>query len=83
MLESMTMSEELLIAHVKNGRYVVDATTDLPDGYVVSMKIVSNDHLSPDERARLNAAINESLDEIDTGGGSDMTEFLEALKAEA
>jgi hypothetical protein len=83
MLQLQSMSEELLIAHVENGRYVVDATTDLPDGCVVSMKIVSNGYMTPEEKARLSSAISESLDEIETGGGNDMAEFLEELKAEA
>lgn len=64
MLESSSMSAELLKARVENGRYVVDATTDLPDGHVVSIQIVSHDP-SPEESARFNAAINESLDELD------------------
>jgi hypothetical protein len=76
------MSQELK-AHVENGRIVVDAPTNLPEGHEVSLQFVHNDGMSAEERARLHAAINESLDEIEAGGGTDMAAFLEELKAEA
>ena len=76
------MSEELLKAHIENGRYVVDATTNLPDGHVVSLKVVRDDEMGEAERARLHAAIREGFDEIEAGGGTDMDEFLDELEAE-
>jgi hypothetical protein len=82
MLDCTRMSEELLRAHVESGRFVVDATTNLPDGHVVSLKVVPNDDMTSEERARLHAALHESLDDVEGGRGSDMAEFLEELKAE-
>lgn len=82
MLNSIQMTQELK-AHVENGRIVVDTPTNLPEGHEVSLQLVHDDGMSPGERARLHAAINESLDEIEAGGGSDMADFLEELKAEA
>ena len=51
--ESNQMSEDFLKAHIENGRYVVDATTNLPDGYVVALKIVPDDGMSANELRRL------------------------------
>ena len=82
MLKSAQMTQELK-AHVKNGRIVVDTPTSLPEGHEVLLQLVHDDGMSTDERDRLHAAINESLDDIEADRGSDMAEFLEELKAEA
>lgn len=49
----------------------------------LSMALVPEGGMGPDERARLHSAINESLDDIEADRGNDMAEFLEGLKAEA
>jgi hypothetical protein len=82
MLKSVQMTQELK-AHVQNGRIVVDTPTNLPEGHEVLLQLVHDDGMSTDERDRLHAAINESLDDIEADRGSDMAEFLEELKEEA
>jgi hypothetical protein len=57
-----------LKAHVVNGRILVDEPTDLPDGtelYLVPAP--SGDEMDEEERAELEAAIDEGLDEFEAG----------------
>ncbi|GMV16833.1 MAG: hypothetical protein AMXMBFR56_50570 [Polyangiaceae bacterium] len=57
-----------LKAHVVNGRIVVDEPTDLPDGtelYLV--RAHSDDEMDEEERAELEAAIDEGLDDFEAG----------------
>ncbi len=57
-----------LKAHVKNGRIVVDEPTDLPEGtelYLVQAD--PDDDMSDDERAELEAAIDEGLADFEQG----------------
>jgi hypothetical protein len=47
-----------------------------------TLKLVPDDGMSATERTRLHAAIREGLDEIQAGGGSEMSAFLDELEAE-
>lgn len=48
-----------LKAHVRGGRLVLDEPTDLPDGSEVELVPVDDD-FDPEERARLEAALERS-----------------------
>ncbi len=48
-----------LKAHVRGGRLVLDEPTDLPDGTEVEL-VAMDDELDPEERARLDAALERS-----------------------
>ena len=57
-----------LKAHVKNGRIIVDEPTDLPEGtelYLVPAE--DDDEMDDEERAELEAAIDEGLDDFEAG----------------
>lgn len=65
-----------LHAVVKNGRIEVSEPTDLPDGETVELMPIADvgdahDDLDEDERARLHAAIERGLAEVDAGAGLD------------
>ncbi len=48
-------------AHVRAGRLVLDEPTDLPEGEEVEVLVPEGDELSPEERARLDAALELSM----------------------
>ncbi|HET6437024.1 MAG TPA: hypothetical protein VFG59_03105 [Anaeromyxobacter sp.] len=50
-----------LKAHVRAGRLVLDEPTDLPDGEKIEVLVPEGDELSPEERARLDAALELSM----------------------
>jgi hypothetical protein len=50
-----------LKAHVRAGRLVLDEPTDLPEGEEVEVLVPEGDELSPEERARLDAALELSM----------------------
>jgi hypothetical protein len=70
-----------LKAHVKDGRLVLDAPTDLPEGSEVELYLVEDDDFEPEERARLIEAIEEAEAEIDRGEYVDGFEFIAHLRA--
>ncbi len=49
-----------LKAHVKGGRLLLDEPTDLPDGAEVELTLVE-DEFDPEERARLDAALDVGI----------------------
>jgi hypothetical protein len=49
-----------LKAHVKGGRLLLDEPTDLPEGAEVELTLVEGE-LSAEERARLDAALDEGM----------------------
>jgi hypothetical protein len=70
-----------LRGHIENGRIVVDEAVDLPDGTEVKLTLVDdNDELDDEDRARLNAALDESQAEIDRGEGIPATEVIAELR---
>jgi hypothetical protein len=70
-----------LKAHVRNGRLVLDAPTDLPEGDVVYLQPVDADELDDDERARLHEALREGIDQMKAGLTLDAAEALTELRA--
>jgi len=72
-------------AQVRNGHLVIDEPTDLPEGTVVELKVVSPEDpwsdMEPDERAELEAAIEEGYRDIENGDVVDAREFLAELRA--
>lgn len=70
-----------LIARVRNGRLVLDAPTNLPDGTKVELEPVEELDLTPDERAALDAAIEESAAQADRGEVVSGDEALRRLRA--
>jgi hypothetical protein len=81
MIRSMSMTA--LKAHVENGRVVLDEPMDLPDGTPLTVN-VSNDvdafaGMDPEERAALEAAIEEGYADVEKGDVIDGIEFAKSL----
>lgn len=59
----------VLKAHVKGGRLLLDEPTNLPDGSEVPLALVDDDELELDEaeRARLDAALERSMEQARAG----------------
>lgn len=73
-----------LTARVQNGRLVLDEPTDLPEGEVVLLEIVSDDwanegNWSTAARERLEAALSQGSAEVASGTTVDAREFLSKL----
>jgi hypothetical protein len=52
-----------LKAHVRSGRLILDEATTLPEGAEVSLLIDPADDLDEEERAELDAILDESLED--------------------
>jgi hypothetical protein len=71
-----------LKAHVRNGRLLLDESTDLPDGDVVYLQFVDgvvsidddDDGLDTEERAKLHRELEASFAEADAGQAEDLTD---------
>jgi hypothetical protein len=76
-----------LRAVVKNGRLVLDEPTDLLEGEVVELVPAdaplddATDHLDDEERARLHAAIDRGLADIEAGRTVPAEAVIEMLRA--
>jgi hypothetical protein len=70
------MHMQPLKALVKNGRLVLDEPTDLPDGEIVYLQPVDST-----DRARLRAALRESVEQMKAGQTVDGAEALAELRA--
>jgi hypothetical protein len=76
-----------LRAVVKNGRLVLDEPSDLPEGEVVELVPVdahlddATDNLDDEERARLHAAIDRGLADIEAGRTVPAEDVIEKLRA--
>lgn len=69
-----------LKAVVKNGRIIVDEPTELPDG--TELELVPRDaEMTPEQRAELDAAIEESAAGFDRGEYVDGFELIAQLRA--
>jgi hypothetical protein len=71
-----------LKAHVRNGYFVSDEPTDLPEG--TEAKIVVEDvfaGMDPDERAELEESIEEGERDFERGGHMEARAFLAQLRA--
>lgn len=69
-----------LKAHVKNGRLLLDAPTELPDGADVEVLVIEDD-LSVEDRAALHASLDRALDDSEAGRGVDAAEYLRQYRA--
>ena len=65
-------------ARVHNGRLVLDAPTDLPEGAVVELVLV--DEMSDEEREELEGALAEADDDVKAGRVYTAAEVLDALR---
>jgi hypothetical protein len=73
-----------LTARVQNGRLVLDEPTDLPEGEVVELEIVSDDWAnedswSPAARKRLETALSRGSADVASGRTADARAFLSKL----
>lgn len=70
-----------LKAHVVNGRIVVDDPVDLPEGAEVEVYLdISPDEMSSEERAAIEAALDESIADVKAGRLVDADEVLASLR---
>jgi hypothetical protein len=72
---------QALKAHVHNGRLVLDEPTDLPEGREVELVPVDAlGEMSPEQRSELQAELEASITEMESGQGRDAFEFLAELR---
>lgn len=81
---------ETLLAHVRNGRLVLDEPSSLPEGTEVQLRVVSDelgtdddpdaDDLDDEDRERLHEAIRASEEEFERGEGVPASEIIEELR---
>jgi hypothetical protein len=69
-----------LKAHVRGGRLVLDEPTDLPEGSEVEL-VTSDDDFDPEERARLDAALERSMAQAKAGQFVDGDAVIKKLLA--
>jgi hypothetical protein len=76
-----------LKAHVRNGYFVSDEPTDLPEGTEASLVVADAlaadafADMDPDERAELHDAIEEGFRDLENGEHEDGLAFAERLAA--
>jgi hypothetical protein len=72
-------------AHVLNGRFVSDETTDLPEGTQVELQVTKVAdpwaEMSADERAELEASIEEGFADVARGDHMEARAFMAQLRA--
>ncbi len=76
------MTMQTLRARVHNGRLVLDEPTDLPEGEVVYLQPVDADELDDAERARLHAALAETIEQMKSGRTLDAAQALAELRTD-
>jgi hypothetical protein len=77
----MVVAMRALKAHVRGGRLVLDEPTDLPEGTEVELTVVEDDDFTPEERARLDAALERSIAQARAGQVVDGDAVIEKLLA--
>jgi hypothetical protein len=70
-----------LKAHIKGGQVVLDEPTLLPEGAEIELTLVEHDEFSPEERARLDASLERSLEQARAGQLVDGDEVIRKLLA--
>jgi hypothetical protein len=71
-------------AHVRNGFYVSDEPAAHPEGTPVELQLVTTDpwaDMDPEERAELEASIEEGFRDIENGDVVDAIAYAEQLLA--
>ncbi len=76
----MSPTMRALKAHVKAGRLLLDEPTDLPEGEV-DVYVPDGEEFTPEERAKLEAALDEGIAAARRGDHSDADEFIQGLLA--
>lgn len=76
----MSPTMRALKAHVKAGRLLLDEPTDLPEGEV-EVYVPDGEEFTPEERAKLEAALDEGIAAARRGDHSDADEFIQGLLA--
>jgi hypothetical protein len=77
---------QVLKAHVRNGRLVLDEPTDLPEGEIVELVLFNDmlasggDDLDDEERAALQDDIEASFAEEQAGQLIDLADAIEDLR---
>jgi len=71
----------VLKAHVRSGRLLLDEPTDLPDGSEVQLGVIDLDELDDNERAKLDAALDEAEAEFEAGQVVSEEELWATLRA--
>jgi len=74
------MTMQSVKARVKDGRLVLDEPTDLPEGSEVTLAITL-DEPDDEERARIIAAIERSMDQVQAGKSVDADVVIARLRA--
>ncbi len=70
-----------LKAHVRGGRLVLDEPTELPEGTEVELTVVDDDDFDHEERARLDAALERSVEQARSGQLVDGDVVIQKLRA--
>jgi hypothetical protein len=74
-----------LRAHVKNGHFVVDQSTELPEGTEVELALTRRvdpfADMDPEERAELERELEEGARDFENGDHVDAREFVSRLLA--
>jgi hypothetical protein len=74
-------------AQVRNGHLVIDEPTDLPEGTVVELKVVKVENpwadMHPEERAELEASLEQGFRDAENGDVVDAHDFLAAVRAKS
>jgi hypothetical protein len=76
----MSSTMRALKAHVKAGRLVLDEPTDLPEGEI-EVFVPDGEEFTLEERARLDAALDEGIAAARRGDHCDADEFIQGLLA--
>lgn len=79
MVDLMVMSKNLQ-TRVQNGRLVLDAPTDLPEGKVVELQALDDDWLTEEQRAEVLAGVDEGLADVKAGRTKPLSEILARLR---
>ena len=73
---------QALKAQVRNGRFVIDESTDLPEGTEVELQLVKvTDAFADMAREELEEAIEEGFRDFENGDHVGAREFLAQLRA--
>ena len=76
---------QALKAHVRNGHFVIDERTDLPEGTEVELQLVkvadAFADMAPEDRNELEEAIEEGFRDFENGDHLGAREFLAQLRA--
>ncbi len=75
------MAMHALKARVQNGQVVLDEPALLPEGAELELYVVTDDGMSDEERAALNASIERGLADAEAGRVVDADVVLAKLRA--